>query len=120
MRIYSSFAASGLVLACLLSAAVARADSTALADYVWDLPALSLGDCMQHASNALLQIGVKDVREQTPSNGLGFVGGPYGSYYLGVICFAAKGVVVTQAAGADFDTAERYRHQIDVIMGNRN
>lgn len=110
--------AVGLVAIGVVRVPIAHAESPGLTSYVWDLPALGFGDCMQRASSALLQLGVKDVRQVTPSTGLGFVGGEVNDYYLGVICVSFKGIVVTQATGANFDTAESYRRQIDSNMGN--
>jgi len=100
----------------LMSVPPAHAAGPALSDYVWVQPTLGFSDCMERASNALSQIGVADVQQSVPNDGLGFVGGEAGDYYLGVICMSFKGIVVTQGAGADFNTADNYRQQIDAQM----
>jgi hypothetical protein len=118
MSIKSVLIALALPAACVVCPSMARAESPGLSTYVWNLPSLSFSDCMQRASNALRQIGVKDVQETTPSTGLGFVGGEFDNYFLSVICISFKGIVVTQATGTYYNTAEKYRERIDLSMGN--
>ena len=105
-----------LIVTSLVSVPIAHANAPGLSDYVWNEPALGFKDCMERAPSALQQLGVLDVKQSVPSDGLGFVGGEMGDYYLGVICISAKGLVVTQGAGPDFNTADRYRQQIDDQM----
>ena len=104
------------VAASLMDASRTRAAAPGLSDYVWNESTLSFKDCMDRASNALRQVGVSDVQQTIPSDGLGFIGGVTGDYYLSVICLSSKGIVITQSVGSDFSSADKLRQQLDAQM----
>ena len=113
MAIESRVAGLALVVASVVMLPVAHAEAPYVSSRLWVPPALTLGECLRRARDAMREVGSADAKQEVKiSKSVGIVSGTLGDFVVQISCLTGIRIVIVAVAGPNSDTAGSYTSEI--------
>ena len=113
MAIESRVAGLALVAASVVMLPVAHAEAPYVSSRLWVPPALTLGECLRRARDAMREVGSADAKQEVKiSKSVGIVSGTLGDFVVQISCLTGIRIVIVAVAGPNSDTAGSYTSEI--------